>query len=66
VSVEVGGLALLWVNFLLMYKILVGDINAIVSLRGKGQSWKFTGIYGYPDTSRRKETWCVLHHLKNF
>nr|XP_023874851.1 uncharacterized protein LOC111987372 [Quercus suber] len=56
-----GGLALLWKNSI---SIKVVDsspnfIDAIVNV-GQADSWRFTGIYGFPDSRRKVETWRLL------
>jgi exonuclease III len=47
-----GGMALLWKS---EFSVDIQNysrrhINVIVSLRGEGQSWKLTDMYGHPDT----------------
>lgn len=62
-----GGLALLWSleveldiqNYSQRY------INAVVKTNGEGEAWKFTGLYGYLEVAKRKESWTLLCHLGN-
>ncbi|XP_059441456.1 uncharacterized protein LOC132173838 [Corylus avellana] len=41
-------------------------INAVVRVGTLGQPWKFTGFYGHPEITKRKEAWSLLQHLKDF
>ena len=61
-----GGLALLWETD---SKVAVQGfscwyINAYVICTITGLTWRITGFYGQPDTSRREETWSILESLK--
>ena len=29
-------------------------------------NWKFTGFYGHPEVSRRREAWGLLRHFSSF
>jgi hypothetical protein len=63
-----GGVALLWKEDqdLEIQNYLRRHINAIVKRRDDGFSWKLTGFYGDPDSSKRKKSWALLKHLKSF
>jgi hypothetical protein len=63
-----GGVALLWKEDqdLEIQNYSQRHINAVVKRRGDGFSWKLTGFYGDPDSSKRKESWALLKHLKSF
>ncbi|XP_042964646.1 uncharacterized protein LOC122298864 [Carya illinoinensis] len=39
-------------------------INAEIREEGKGKSWLFTGIYGHPETGKRKLSWDLLRSFK--
>jgi exonuclease III len=60
-----GGLALLWNNEVNVeiQNYSRRHINAVVQLDGVAQAWKFTGFYGHPDTSKRRESWSLLKYL---
>ena len=57
-----GVLALLWKPKIIVnirgYSKWFIDVEIICS-NGQG-SWRFTGFYGQPDTSKREETWQIL------
>jgi hypothetical protein len=57
-----GGLVLLWKNEFSVdtQKFSRRHINATVSLRGKGQKWKLTGMYVHLHASQRKKTWSLF------
>ena len=62
---RVGDLALLWKNTIQIDvdSSSLNHIDVIVN-KGKEDSWRFTGIYGLPEASRKSETWnliCNLH-----
>ena len=62
-----GGLALLWRKEVRVDIQTFGPwhIDAEVGgVNGTG-TWRFTGFYGQPDTSRREETWRILERLGN-
>jgi exonuclease III len=63
-----GGLIILWKDDI---KIDIQNysrrhINAIISRGRDGTEWKFFGIYGNPETAKRKETWALMRHLATF
>ncbi|XP_075645208.1 uncharacterized protein LOC142616209 [Castanea sativa] len=60
-----GGLALLWK---LDTKVYVKNfsrwfIDAHVVCETIGLTWRLTGFYGQPDTSKREETWILMESL---
>ncbi|XP_075670157.1 uncharacterized protein LOC142639915 [Castanea sativa] len=63
-----GGLALLWKpdakvhvkNFSRWF------IDAHVVCKTTGLTWRLTGFYGQPDTSKREETWTLLESLGRY
>ena len=59
-----GGLALLWRNSVQIdvYSPSLNHIDVIVD-KGKENSWRFTGVYGMPEASRKSETWDLLRNL---
>ena len=59
-----GGLALLWKNSIDISVISssLNHIDAIVN-KGKDDSWRFTGIYGFPEAGGKHETWEMLQRL---
>ena len=59
-----GGLALLWQNSVQIDvdSSSLNHIDVIVD-EGKENSWRFTGIYGMPEASRKSETWDLLRNL---
>ncbi|XP_059445337.1 uncharacterized protein LOC132177129 [Corylus avellana] len=63
-----GGIALLWKE---EHEVEIQNysrrhINAIEKRNEDGFIWKLTGFYGNPDSSKRKESWALLQHLKSF
>ncbi|KAL8534891.1 hypothetical protein ACS0TY_010793 [Phlomoides rotata] len=60
-----GGLALFWTNEIHcdLRSYSIGHIDILVS--GLQFSWRFTGIYGNPNTHLRKHTWDLLRKLKS-
>ena len=63
-----GGLALLWSNEVVvdLKTYSKNHIDVWVTEdRGLGQQWCFTGFYGDPSRSRRKESWRLLKFLRN-
>ena len=52
-----GGLALLWKNSIDISVVSssLNHIDAIVN-KGKDDSWRFTGIYGFPEAGGKHET----------
>ncbi|XP_023898513.1 uncharacterized protein LOC112010404 [Quercus suber] len=61
-----GGLALLWKNSISI-KVVDSSPNFIDAIVNAGQadSWRFTGIYGFPDSRRKVETWSLLRNLNS-
>ncbi|XP_075675045.1 uncharacterized protein LOC142644284 [Castanea sativa] len=60
-----GGLALLWRS---SKKVDVQtyspcQIDAIVTEENGNKTWRFTGFYGHPKTSKREESWSLLAEL---
>jgi hypothetical protein len=66
--VEVGGLALLWLNknALDIFNYSRFHINAVVKDLDGNEQWRFTGFYGQPDSAKRMESWALLKHLSRF
>ena len=59
-----GGLALLWkeeVN-LHIQTYSPHHIDALI-LNNEQHPWRLTGFYGWPEDSRKKESWQLLRHL---
>jgi hypothetical protein len=63
-----GGITLLWREGkdLEIQNFSRRHINAIVKRSDDGGYWKLTYFYGDPDSSKRKESWVLLKHLKSF
>jgi hypothetical protein len=63
-----GGLALLWreSNTLEIQNYSRWHINAVMKEFEGGVPRRLTGFYGQPDWTRRKESWALLRHLKDF
>ncbi|XP_030970334.1 uncharacterized protein LOC115990663 [Quercus lobata] len=59
-----GGLALLWKNTIQIDvdSSSLNHIDVIVN-KGKEDSWRFTGIYGLLEASRKSETWNLIRNL---
>ena len=59
-----GGLALLWKNSIDIDVVSasLNHIDAIIN-KDKEDAWRFTGVYGIPETSRKSETWDLLRGL---
>ena len=59
-----GGLALLWKNTIQIDvdSSSLNHIDVIVN-KGKADSWRFTGIYGFPEASWKSDTWSLLRNL---
>ena len=60
-----GGLALFWRS---STKVDVQTfsprhIDAIVTEEHGNRTWRFTGFYGHPETSKREESWRLLEEL---
>jgi exonuclease III len=60
-----GGLALFWKDTeeVTIQNFSLRHINVMVTLRGSGHQWKFTGFYGNPDCALRGESWSLLAQL---
>jgi hypothetical protein len=41
-------------------------ITVVIQGTNFNKSWRFTGFYGHPDTSKRDESWALLRHLEQF
>ncbi|XP_075675072.1 uncharacterized protein LOC142644317 [Castanea sativa] len=63
-----GGLALLWKSDAKVHikKISRWFIDAHVVCKTTGLTWRLTGFYGQPDTSKREETWTLLESLGRY
>ncbi|KAL0408431.1 UNVERIFIED_CONTAM: putative mitochondrial protein [Sesamum radiatum] len=61
-----GGLALLWKKSVIVSIQSYSNrhIDASVQIDDQQQTWRFSGIYGEPETSNRKKTWELLARLK--
>ena len=59
-----GGLALLWKNTV-QITVDSSSLNYcdVIVNKGKDDSWRFTGMYGVPETRRKHETWDLLRTL---
>ena len=59
-----GKLALLWKNTvqITVDSSSLNYIDVIIN-KGKDDSWRFTGMYGVPETGRKHETWDLLRNL---
>ena len=62
-----GGLALLWRKEVRVDIQTFGPWHIDVEVGGVTGTgtWRFTGFYGQPDTSKREETWRILERLGN-
>lgn len=47
-------------------KLLIMRVNVVIKPGSDGREWKFTGIYGNPEVTKRKESWALLRHLSHF
>ena len=65
-ATRAGGLALLWKSSVSI-KVVDSSLNFIDAIVNDGQddAWRFTGIYGFPDSRRKMETWHLLRELNN-
>ena len=63
---KAGGLAILWKEGfpLEVEKYSKNYIDTVIN-KGKENTWRFTGFYGEPDTTKRHEAWSKLRALKN-
>ncbi|KAL0338469.1 UNVERIFIED_CONTAM: putative mitochondrial protein [Sesamum angustifolium] len=61
-----GGLALLWsrTTDVLLQNYSVNHIDVSMKLAEDQDWWRFTGIYGEPDNSKRECTWGLLSRLR--
>ena len=59
-----GGLCLFWNNCVVVDLISYsqGHIDTIISGLG-GKRWRFTGFYGHPEQSQRKNSWSLLQMI---
>jgi hypothetical protein len=59
-----GGLVLFWNDDLnvSIKSYSHSHIDAIIK-EGTEEAWRFTGVYGAPETHKREETWALLRHL---
>lgn len=53
-----GGLALLWKNSadINVDSASLNHIDAIIN-KGREDAWRFTGIYGFPESNKKAEMW---------
>ncbi|KAL0427154.1 UNVERIFIED_CONTAM: hypothetical protein Slati_2890200 [Sesamum latifolium] len=60
-----GGLALLWPKAVsvALQTYSLNHIDVSVQLEDSGDCWRFTGVYGEPDTQQRQSTWDLLARL---
>ncbi|KAL0361676.1 UNVERIFIED_CONTAM: putative mitochondrial protein [Sesamum radiatum] len=60
-----GGLAVFWVKSanVQLQSYSQHHIDLSVQLEGGQPFWRFTGVYGEPDTSKRETTWNLLSRL---
>ncbi|KAK4397309.1 hypothetical protein Sango_1567500, partial [Sesamum angolense] len=60
-----GGLALLWPKSVsvLLQNYSHNHIDVFVKLEDSKDWWRFTGLFGEPETSKRERTWNLLSHL---
>jgi hypothetical protein len=60
-----GGLALFWDDGveITIQNFSRWHINVVISPRGGGLQWKFTGFYGHPDASKKHEAWSTLKYM---
>ena len=61
---RVGGLALFWKNSIDIDVVSssLNHIDAIVN-KGKEDTWRFIGIYGFPKAGGKHQTWELLQRL---
>lgn len=59
-----GGLALLWKESVdvILKSYSIGHIDCVI--KDSGNEWRFTGIYGHPQSSLRHFSWDLLRRLK--
>jgi hypothetical protein len=63
-----GGITLLWREGkdLEIQNFSQRHSNAIMKRSDDGGDWKLTYFYSVPDSSKGKESWALLKHLKSF
>ena len=61
-----GGLALLWIREAGVEVLSFSKYHIDVKMEAEmeGGSWRFTGFYGDPETSKRYKSWELLRQLK--
>ena len=60
------GLALFWKkDFHLSVKSFSQNHIDVVINKGKDNAWRFTGIYGAPETHLKMETWNLIRELQS-
>ena len=61
-----GGLVLLWKNGITVDLKSYSKYHVDVwVLEEDGRMWRFTGFYGEPARARRRESWRLMHFLRN-
>ena len=60
-----GGLAMLWRQG---YNVNISSyskyhIDSVVTVTATGDTWRLTGFYGHPETSKKEATWRLLETL---
>ncbi|CAH9146008.1 unnamed protein product, partial [Cuscuta epithymum] len=60
-----GGLCLMWRESISVEIIgsAANYIDCLVQTDEVESKWRSTGFYGYPDRTRRRESWALLRHL---
>ncbi|KAH9779368.1 reverse transcriptase domain-containing protein [Citrus sinensis] len=59
-----GGLAFFWKPNFIVHLIKFGKTFIDVAVRNsEGKYWRVTGFYGFPESSRRRESWSLLRSL---
>ena len=58
-----GGLALLWRDGVDVDIQTSSSHHIDALIKQEGVAWRFTGFYGHPITSRRRESWDLLRQL---
>jgi exonuclease III len=60
-----GGLALLWESDfdIEIQNFTRRHINAVIRSPMNAEQWKFSCIYGHPETAKRHESWTLMKHL---
>lgn len=64
--IRASGLALLWKNSIDIDvdSTSLHHIDAIIN-KGKDDAWRFTGVYGFPKSSRKEEMWEMIRGLNH-